>query len=790
MVNATATESQAVDDGLVESLLRCYYLAEFLSEAFVEEKYKPPPAIATTVALTSRGKSLAGHGKGDGVGPWEAHLAAFLTMWAGDELLVDPERTQLDGLRDWVSSEIKRGKIKYPWVYGRTLYDAVAESTFHGDPHPSYEETQQLLENLPPGVFQLGPYVSGPYGLVESEHWRLIPPNLVVPGFHCVEVDCHDVHGVHISVGENGVSKARAVIRNRIAKMHKQDVKYTDVVIKFQAEKIPPFSWRDTRSLPFFLFDCFDDSDISGLLVRLLNGPASRLRKKCAAMELAVQNAERFVSGLTNAQILQIILLASDNEIHRVLNEMIWTSQIKIPDGEIRSSQIYTGRTGSLGVRIEASHLGVRYSPGMSLAQVRMRGIIDQCFPLDKPDRQERLRWLLRETDGDTASGKLEHALSNDDPLVLTKRLLASDEHPYRIALQELAIPEDSYRNSSDDDISRLISWHTGFTLAEESTELSKLLQDLAALKRIIRGLPEGRLGPSALSHIRQLSSDLFVNLEEVLKNAVTFICYTLLHDHFEDGYKLEYSRDRAAGFFSDWLATQNAKASAKAIDKFALGDLLECFGVLGKHLEKIGITARDYVRQSDTLPRSFRLTSRNPFKFPFLHRHPFLDLDSRSREHLVQLIAAVASSFSQDKVLDVRNGLLHHTQNVPESIVIGEALNSIEARITELANNGLYPLVYRIASTDSDNFGRKRVLLTSADGPEVTLIRPNRLDRTGFPGLHSAQSVVVGSRLGDTGEPLRFKWTMDSTYQNRWSDFPKRPPVRNAGVQRVDTLE
>lgn len=57
-------------------------------------------------------------------------------MWAGDELLVDPEKTQLDGLRDLKSGEIKRGKIKFPWIFGRALYDAVAESTFHGDAHP------------------------------------------------------------------------------------------------------------------------------------------------------------------------------------------------------------------------------------------------------------------------------------------------------------------------------------------------------------------------------------------------------------------------------------------------------------------------------------------------------------------------------------------------------------------------------------------------------------------------------------------------------------------------------
>lgn len=365
---------------------------------------------------------------------------------------------------------------------------------------PSYEETFQLLEKLPSGVFQLGPYVCGPYGLIESDHWRIVSPNLVVPGFHCDEVDCHRVHGVHLAPGENGITKARSVIRRRIAKLHKQDVKYTDAIVKFQAKKMPPYSWSDARSLPFFLFDCFDNSDVRALLVKLINGRGSNLRKRCAELGLAVQNAEKFAASLANAEILQILLLGSDRDIHRALNEMIWAGHVHVPEGEVRTTQILNSGTGPLDVRIEASRLGVRYTPGASLAQVRMRGIIDRCYPLDNLERQERLRWLLREIDGDAAAGKLEHALTNEDPLITTKRLLASDEQSYRITLRELSIPDDAHLNSSDDEIARLITWHIGFTLAEESTELSRLLHDLAALKRFIRGLPEGILGPAALS--------------------------------------------------------------------------------------------------------------------------------------------------------------------------------------------------------------------------------------------------------------------------------------------------
>lgn len=69
MSSAVVTSDVVTGDTSVEALLRSYYLAEFLSECFVEDKYKPPPSIATLIVLTSKGKTLAGHGKGDGVSP-------------------------------------------------------------------------------------------------------------------------------------------------------------------------------------------------------------------------------------------------------------------------------------------------------------------------------------------------------------------------------------------------------------------------------------------------------------------------------------------------------------------------------------------------------------------------------------------------------------------------------------------------------------------------------------------------------------------------------------------------
>lgn len=791
MVNSqtVAADTPSVDDNTrtAEAFLRCTYLSELMDDCVVEDKYKPPVPLVAAIALTQRGRTFAGQAKGNGVGLHEAQLAVFLTGTAGDELLFDPLETNLAILAENLSHEIKRRKIQYPWIFGRKLYDLVAGSIFHGDRDLGHEETVGLLEQLPQGVFQNGPYVVGPYGIVESRQWRRMPPTRSVPGYHCDQVDCDSVHAIYLATGESGVSKARTVIRRKKAALHGRNVSLIDQAAEFEARNVSPYSWTCSTGLAPFLFECLTPRERKDLMVEVLNLNGS-LRRECRRVGITVKDAEAFVDGLGDAEYLQILLLAIDSDIHSCLNRLIWDKKISIQEGEIRVCRVMSQGFGPLDVRLEASAHGVRYRPNAGLLQVRLREIFNACFPQDDQFLQNHLRWILRGQEGETSASRLTNAMSSERPAILVGRLLASNETSYRRALGELALPSGELETTSDGDIAKLIAWHVGFVGSDPSAEMSELRANLAALKNIVRGIPVGNLGRAEASQVRQLSGDVFVGLEQFLKTTIAFVAWSMMNDHYMDPHGLSYTPVTAAEFLAKWLTGRNSQLGSKDLDKFVLGELLESFGILSKHLGELERTSREWRRESDDWPKSSRILG-NPFIFPFRYVYPYLDLDNASRNHIQSLVQSVPSSFSASDVLAVRNGLLHHTTELPDRNKIGHALDAVEARVSELANNGLYPLVYVMASSQSDSFGRKKVTLRSAEGQDVVLVRPSALDLSGFPALGRRQSVVIAARLSDIGEPLRFLWNVDSPYREYWRDFPRRPPPRNSlhGVSRSD---
>ncbi|MEV0678074.1 hypothetical protein AB0I60_16315 [Actinosynnema sp. NPDC050436] len=768
--------AQIMDRATIEAVLRAYYLAEFLSNCIVDDKYKPPISMVTPLVLTGRGKTIAGQVKGDGIALMEAQLASFLAMWAGAELLVDPIESDLDGFRNNISAEVKRGRIKYPWIYGRKLYDEIAESSFHGSGHLNHADTLQLLGGLPQGVFQLGPYVCGPYGLVESRTWRNIPPTVEIPGHHCSELDCDRIHGVLLTTGDTGVSKARSLIGKKLSKVTGEPTDILDEVADFQASHIPTFSWSDSGSLPFFLFECLSEKDLRRLLVGLLAVSKGSLRGECEQLGLTIGNASNFASSVNDAQLLQIFLLARDSEIHECLNRLIWDDEIKIEPGETRVPRIVRRGFGSLNISMEGSRLGVRCKPPASFVPVRLRQLIYSCFPGTESKVDDRLKWPLRGYEGDSAAAKLTNALAAEAPVALVKRLIVGEERACTVALDKLGLPSGAFQSATDDEIAELITWHLGFDSLKRDVELHTLLEYLGSLRKLIGSLPAAFIDKTDISRIRQLSSDLFVSLEESLKRIICFIAWVTLRDHYAESYDLSYSKNEAKEYFVDWMASRNPSFTLEHFDnKLPLGEILSCFGTVAKAMKEAIANRESYRRDLSEWPRAMRDPS-SPFRFPFQYRVPLLDLDNTAASFISDLVAKVPSSLQAAGVLDVRNGFLHHRDEVPDTARISSALEAIDARLAELIGNGLYPLIYTLESAESDSTGRRKVVLDSRGGPKVVLTRPSPIELAGMPPTSDPHIVVVRATLRDSGEPLRFDFQVDSEYTDRWRGFPRRP--------------
>jgi hypothetical protein len=95
----------------------------------------------------------------------DARFMCYLRMLSVD-LLVDPVETDRDSLIAAVSRQVTNREMHFPYVYGRELYDKL-----YGMPLPEHrtvlrdEETMEVLNNLPQGVFQVW----------KPPHWPLWP---------------------------------------------------------------------------------------------------------------------------------------------------------------------------------------------------------------------------------------------------------------------------------------------------------------------------------------------------------------------------------------------------------------------------------------------------------------------------------------------------------------------------------------------------------------------------------------------------------------------------------------
>ena len=765
-------------DAKAERLLRCYYLAAFIAQSVIDSSYKPPVQLSGALRLSVKGAKIANQIKGNSVELREAQVAVFLGAWAGEELLIDVDQVDLETVRIVVSSELKRGKFKLPWAYGRTLYDKIAESSFHGSGHPTAEESAQLLKDMPHGVFQLGPYVSGPYGLLEVQQWRSIFYTHTVPGYHCSKADCKSVHGVHLSVPENGLKRAHMAFRDKTSKMHLLDEILSDEVDRIESSRLPIFRWNNSSRLPYFLFESFTLDELRLLLATLLDRQGGNLRKQCDDHGVKVAAAREFVQNLHEDQLLQILFMAMDGDIHETLNLLIRDRAIIIPEGEIRTARMVSRGAGPHEVTLEASSLGVRYKPYAHNLPLRLQQIIDQAYPLGDERAQSTLRWLLRHYEGESSLAKLTVALAEADPLELVERLLVAGEETYSTALRQLGLPSKFYSDYSDREIARLITWHIGFSTNEQDVELKGLQDGISKLKQVIGSLPATFLERGDIGRMQEVAGQLFPTLEGVLKSTLCFTAWATLHDHYEDSYHLYYSQEQGYDFFNRWVATQPSRLDSPKVEGMALGDLLTCFSLLAKFFDKITVASELHKRPITDWPSSAR-EPLSPFEFPFEYMYPFLDLTSSSQKALQSAISRVASELMRSNVPSVRNKLLHHRNDAPDRDAISSALASVEARIAELIGIGVYPLLFTPKGSEQDNYGRKRYLLGCESGPEILLTRPIKLMLTGFPSVEHAQIILIGARLRKSGEPLRFTSMKDSAYRDRWGNFPRRPPRR-----------
>ncbi|MBE9500697.1 hypothetical protein IHE61_30755 [Streptomyces sp. GKU 257-1] len=239
-----------------ERILRIDCLAELLGSCIISDAYEVPPRLATAIKLSSSGSGLVSRVQSNANPRNECALSAFLQVF-WNELLVDPEGTNLESIEKAISDEIKKERILFPYIYGRELYDKAFSELRDNSDTLTHKDTMTLLAGAPQGVFQLHDYVTGPWGLVQSRAVRYCPPSIWVPLYHCDDLSCMRLHTVLLETGASKISKVRNKMREVLSRQDSAESEWDEFFREQISAHVNPFSWRHSAGIPSLIGDVF-----------------------------------------------------------------------------------------------------------------------------------------------------------------------------------------------------------------------------------------------------------------------------------------------------------------------------------------------------------------------------------------------------------------------------------------------------------------------------------------------------------------------------------------------------
>ncbi|MBX7551388.1 hypothetical protein ABZX95_28280 [Streptomyces sp. NPDC004232] len=766
-----------------QKILRLVTLSDILGYCIIARDYKPPTFLNDQIKLTPYGmEKVTGFARKRIPVP-EARAICFLEFsWI--DLLVDPMETNIKNVQGAISKLIKDRAIIYPFVYGRELYDKAYTEIDSDERTLDLADTLKFLDGTPQGVFQLHEYVTGPFGLLNSKQLRFCQPQREAYLMHCDDTNCHSIHKVYFSTAtEAPINKHRM----EALRVLQRDSEIPSAWGSFIGEifKGVVHQARDnvSETLIPLLGDCLTDVEMKALTAWLLDNTQGSLREVCASLGIR-GNASDIVTDMNRAQLMQLCLTMSDREIIQGIDTLVHEQAISVPPTEVRVPLINgNSNFGTFHMSAELGSRGVRIvSDNMNLAPLRLRDLIERMYRLTDVADREELEWQLRSAPGDTLEGRLENYLREQQPSAVIESLVLARKSNAVAACELLALREGAVE--SDDFIS-LVLWKLGFTSPSNGDPHVDFWRHHEDMERMARLGPGGPMSPS-VEEFRSTAVNYFVSLENVLDDAISFVIWSLTHDHVTDRRPFIFEPERQRAESYRWLQKSVIRKGDTELDfgeKNTLYALCRGFQCIGSELQQIAAERESYQRASSDFPDWVNQQSLQ--RFPFSHIIPFLDLTDDSRESIIQNLQEISRMLVSQKVYDARNNWLHGGRKDLDFGNVRSALLAVRGAVQLLEDCGFVRITFANTGRQSDGLGRSVMVIKNPRGVSVEVHTPSPFAWLGLPSLYDEVHLMTAACFAAPNHFLRFRSESNSPYAEMWGDYPRRKPrsqrARNA---------
>lgn len=762
MTGATAKEllAQNEDAAWRRAFVDVVNLMDLLKDCIIPDNYSVPSAITSAIALTDVGRDIKSKLiRQEEVPSLEAHLMCALTL-GHDQLFVDVAGTNVDDLREAISVQVLAGKIRFPFLYGRELYDYVADQFDDQKEYLTNEETLRLLGALPAGVFQYGRFVVGPSGIRATTHGRYLRSTNRVPAYHCDDPVCRELHPIILTTGHNAAINAeRGKLERLLQSLPTAPADWTGFANEVSRINESYFGNSWTAPMATLVGDCLSDEELQSLHNHLATEPvATDIKDRASFLE-------------------ELLVEFDDNEICLAIDQLVRARVLKVPAGEVRRP-ISTAhlRSGVFRLQPQLGASGVRYVSGdPGLPVLRERDLFKRIYLEGGEAERHELDWQLREIDGVSIEVRLDEYLRTRSPADALTRLVLSGSTS-AIAASELAGAGD-FEGASDQEIIARLLWKLGFDDRDPEDMHAEFWRQHERVTAAVQSWLG--TGPGDAADLKGMASAYFSELEGRLEESLAFAAWALLHDHTTSprrfGYDPELDRVVGLELLDRYCRSENAAQSGENLrftSRLTMWPLIRGFGILSTVLQSVLGSRATFERDVDTYPEYARATALQ--SFPFKSVLPFLDISAHSQQRIIEGLAQVESVLNIAQVSKVRNEFSHYRRTSPEVAQMAVTLEAVAQAMRLVENLGFGLILFAPAGESSDRWGRTVIQFQGPRSLEHAISRPSSLQWAGLPRLSRNQFLVRSAAFDDANEVLRFDREYSSQFSKMWANYPR----------------
>lgn len=750
-------------------------LIEILADCIIADSYVISDELNAAIKLSESGNNALNRLTiRQSVNPKDARILCALSL-GHDDLFLDVDQINIDKFMGAINAGIKKGSIRFPFTYGRALYDAYASLFEEEKEFLTNDETLKLLDILPKGVFQYGPFTVGPYGVQRSPTLRSVPAKRRVPAYHCSRSSCHTIHSVVLQTGNNSsIHRDRSKLTNLLESSKEKASEWWAFAAELSGLSRSYYGDQRAGVLIPLIGDALSDAELRSLVSHLLDNTRGELRDSIKEFS-EIKYAAQATQDMDRAQLLQLTLITREELVASALDHLVHGNEILVPKGDIREAIVNrSARSGAFHLYPQLSHYGVRYiSDNPGLAMLRVRRLLSSLYVRNLDADVEELEWQLRGINIEDLDEKLEYFFHTRSPAETVERLVLARKTNMVTACHEVGIEYGS--ELADHELIDALLWKLGFPADDDEDPHRDFWRRHERLWALTQS---SAIGNS--ERFLETAAPYFTGLEGLLLNALAFTSWALLVDHARCNSPFTYDDQDDRNLGLERLQKSRPVACNDDVpeidytsERVDLRNLMEGFRVLAKHLDKCRKTPEAYERPPEELPEFYGKTDLK--RYLLRSTIPFVDLSKLSQDRIIESLENITSAMVAADVNQVRNEYMHYRRTPPNISRVEKALEATRQSVTTIENLGFCRLLFTPSTVTTDRWGQSMHDFIGPRSYEHTFTRPTTLDWMGLPPLTEPQYLLRAASFVDSNEVLRFTRRYQSEFSEMWKGLPNR---------------